>query len=197
MRIAVMIEGATEKAFVPTLQQFLRPRLERMPRLHPIPYNGRIPKGDKLRRAVEILLDSHDAVIALTDVYTGTTDFEDAADAKAQMMAWVMNNPKFHPHAAQYDFEAWLIPYWTTIQALAKHNKTAPSGNPESINHNNPPSYRIKEIFRLGRRNSYVKTRDAVRILRNNDLSVSAQACPELKGFLNTILTLSGGAIIA
>jgi hypothetical protein len=58
-------------------------------------------------------------VIALTDVYTGTDDFLDAADAKQKMRAWVGKNDRFHPHVAQHDFEAWLLPFWTDIQSLA------------------------------------------------------------------------------
>ena len=78
------------------------------------------------------------------------------------MIAWVENNPKFYPHAAQYDFEAWLLPYWSTIQRLAKHNKSVPVGLPEQVNHNNPPSYRIREIFEIGKcKRSYSKVRDA------------------------------------
>jgi hypothetical protein len=199
MNIAVLVEGRTEAAFKSTLQSFLEPRLpQKMPRLRFIPYDGRIPKEDKLRRIVENLLDTnYDAVIALTDVYTGTTDFTDASDAKTKMSTWVGNNPNFYPHAAQHDFEAWLLPFWSTIQELAKHNKSAPSGQPEQVNHNNPPAYRIKEIFELGKsRDSYIKTRDANRILRKNNLLASAQVCPELKAFLNTILSLCGGAII-
>lgn len=195
MNIAILVEGKTETAFIPTLRTFLRPRLERMPRLHPIPYDGRIPKEQKLRRVVENLLSRFDAVIGLTDVYTGTNDFVDASDAKTKMSNWVGNNTRFHPHAAQHDFEAWLLPFWPTIQRLAKHNKGAPPGNPELVNHNHPPSYRIKEIFELGKcRDSYIKQRDAQRILRSNDLLESAEACPELKALLNTILSLCGGA---
>ena len=197
MRIAILVEGATEKAFMPTLRNFLRPRLHEMPRLHAIPYDGRIPKEGKLMRIVRNLLDTYNAVIALTDVYTGTRDFVSASDAKAKMTAWVGNNPNFYPHAAQYDFEAWLLPFWSTIQELAKHNKSAPSGQPEQVNHNKPPSRHIEDIFELGKcRDSYIKPRDAKRILEKNDLLVSAQACPELKAFLNTILSLCGGVII-
>ena len=145
-----------------------------MPKLKFIPYDGRIPKAEKLKRIVENLLtgkDTYDAVIALTDVYTGTKDFTDAADAKAKMTDWVGHNHKFHPHAAQYDFEAWLLPYWSTIQRLAKHNKSAPGGIPEQVNHNNPPSYRIREIFEIGQcKRSYSKVRDVATIFKRNDL---------------------------
>ena len=199
MKIALLIEGKTERAFLRALRSFLEPRLVgRMPRLDPLPYDGRLPKGDKLRRDVERLLRTGqppaDAVIALTDVYTGTRDFSDASHAKRQMREWVGPNQRFYPHAAQYDFEAWLLVYWADIQRLAGHNRAAPHGSPESINHNSPPSSRIQEIFRTGSRGrSYVKPRDAARILHGQDLAIAAQACPELREFLNTILSLCGG----
>ena len=203
LKITLIVEGKTEKAFLPFLQKFLQSRLpDRMPRIDPFPYDGRIPREKKLQRVVTNLLSGSraaDHVIALTDVYTNTQppEFQDAADAKAKMRQWVGNEPRFHPHAAQYDFEAWLLPYWSTIQRLAGHNRTAPSGNPESVNHNRPPAYRILELFEIGRcRDSYVKPRDAARILRDNDLSVAVAQCSELKALANTILSACGGVVI-
>jgi hypothetical protein len=74
-----------------------------------------------------------------------------------------------------------------------RDNRTAPPGPPEAVNHNHPPSYHIREIFRTGTcRDDYSKPRDAARILRGKDLTISANKCPELKAFLNTIFTLSG-----
>jgi hypothetical protein len=191
-----MVEGKTEKAFMPYLRAFLQARLAgNMPKLDPVPYDGRIPKEDKLKRCVENLLSSGqrpaDAVIALTDVYTGTNDFTNANDAKTKMQSWVRNE-RFYPHAAQHDFEAWLLPYWPKIQKLAGSNRTQPSGQPESVNHNKPPSYRLNEVFLNGRRQRYVKVRDGSSILRGEDLSIAIGACPELKAFVNTILTLCG-----
>lgn len=196
LRITVLVEGKTERAFKPHLLEFLKIRLAgSMPNVNFFPCDGRIYKEAKLRRTVNALLRNKpisDAVIALTDVYTGTNDFVDAADAKQKMRAWVGQNNRFHPHAAQHDFEAWLLPFWGDIQALAGHNTSAPAGPPEAVNHQHPPSDRIREIFRLGRRRDYSKPRDANRILSGNDLTVAANRCPELKAFLNTILTLSG-----
>jgi hypothetical protein len=201
VRITILVEGKTEQAFKPHLISFLQRRLEkRMPRLDMFPYHGRIPMGDGLRRKVETLIsgrDPSDAVIGLTDVYTGTSDFVDAADAKGKMRQWVKNNPSFHPHVAQHDFEAWLLPFWADIQRIAGHNRKAPPGRPESVNHLHPPSRHIKEIFEIGTcRDSYSKPRDANRILRNKDLAIPAAQCPELKAFLNTIIELSGGHAI-
>ena len=203
MKVSIIVEGKTEKAFLPVLRDFLRSRLcGKMPRLDVTPYDGRIPKESKLKRVVENLLqgvNASDYVIALTDVYTGSQppDFVDAADAKYKMRQWVGSEARFYPHAAQYDFEAWLLPYWSTIQKLAGHNKGAPAQNPETVNHTNPPAHRLKEIFEIGRcRDSYVKPRDAGRILRKNDLLTSIGQCAELKAFVNTILSLSGGQTI-
>ena len=134
------------------------------------------------------------AVVALTDAYTGSRDFVDAADAKRKMREWVGANDRFFPHAAQYEFEAWLLPFWADIQRLAKHNRGAIGSKPELVNHTKPPSAWISETFRAGKsRRYYSKVRDGGRILRDNGLTVAANACPELKAFLNTILGLCQG----
>ncbi len=199
MKITIIVEGDTEKAFIPHLRRFLETRLAgNMPRLDLLPYDGRVPTGDKLKRMVENLLATgpraSDAVIALTDVYTGTREFCDAADAVAKMRQWVGANDKFYPHAAQYDFEAWLLPYWEEIKQLAGSNRNLPSPVPENVNHDNPPAYHLEELFRTGKnKKKYVKVRDAKRILKDKDLLISANKCPQLKSFLNTILTLCAG----
>jgi hypothetical protein len=201
VRIAIIVEGKTEKAFMPYLRAYLKNHLtDKMPKIISYCYDGRIPKGDKLKRVVGNLLNGKtaaDHVIALTDVYTGDSDFKDAADAKLKMENWVGEETRFYPHVAQYEFEAWLLPYWATIQKLAGHNKNTPSGNPETVNHDRPPASHIKEIFEAGKcRDSYVKPRDAGRILKENDLSIAINQCAELKTLVNTIISLSGGNII-
>ena len=90
MRIAIICEGKTEAAFKPYFLAFLQTRLAgKMPKLDIAHYDGPIPKGDKLKRIVERLLaDSKtpaDAVIALTDVYTGGGRF-------CRNTAYLLNN---------------------------------------------------------------------------------------------------------
>ena len=195
MKITLIVEGQTEKAFLSKLRNHLQTLIPgSMPSLQAMPYHGRIPRGDKLRKRVHLLLNDGrspaDHVIALTDVYP---DYSNAQDAKAQMSQWVGNQGRFHPHAAQFEFEAWLLPYWLRIQQLAGHNQTAPASNPESVNHLNRPSQRIKEVYRRGQgRYDYVKARDAERILRNEDLQVSIERCSELKALVNSILRVCG-----
>jgi hypothetical protein len=204
MRIALMIEGRTEKVFLPSLRTFLESKLPgRMPRLDPVPYDGLIPKDEKLKKEVHRLLNDRkrpaDAVIALTDVHTGSraTDFHDAADAKKKMRDWVGEEARFIPQAAQFEFEAWLLPYWPVLQRLAGHNAGPPGPEPERVDHDNPPSKRISELFRRGNKGkSYVKVRDATRVLREADLNTSIEQCSELKALINAILKLCGGACI-
>ncbi len=203
MRIAILVEGKTETAFKESLNKFLETRLsDSKPKLDFRNSKGRIPKQHQLKRDVERLLRvgprAADAVIALTDVYTGQhtgqPDFRDAADAKRKMKEWVGDGLAFYPHAAQYEFEAWLLPYWEEIRKLSGTTRNAPPGQPENVNHNKPPSHWIREVFSGNQRGRhYVKPRDGARILRNQDLAVAANQCPELKAFLDTILTLCEG----
>lgn len=51
MKITLIAEGKTEKAFLPHLRKFLENRLTgRMPRLDVNPFDGRIPTAEKLKR---------------------------------------------------------------------------------------------------------------------------------------------------
>jgi hypothetical protein len=195
VRIAILVEGATEVAFRRALVDFLSGRLlGKMPKLDFMPADGRIPQKQELRRTVGRLLHSNDAVVALTDVYTGTRDFTDAEDAKQKMRSWVGVEDRFYPHAAQHDFEAWLLPYWSRVQEITGSNRQCPSANPESVNHDKPPAKHLEEIFRTGSKHRrYSKTRDCLAILAGQDLRASADRCGELKQMLNTILKLSGG----
>ena len=198
----MLVEGATEQVLPLKLREFLQVRLPpgTMPRLDFVPCHGRIPTGNTLRRCVATLLsgkNAADAVIALTDVYTGGQDFADAQDAKQKMKDWVGGEPRFYPHVALHDFEAWLLPYWSEIQLIAGSHRASPGTHPETVNHGKPPAHRLKEAFITGSKGrSYVKPRDAARILRGQDLSVAARACPELKAFLNTLLVICGAAQI-
>lgn len=203
MRIVLIVEGKTEKAFLGPLRSFLSGRLgEQMPKLSTQVEHGRIPTGDKLKRVVAWCLDDGaDAVIALTDVYTGTREFADAADAKNKMRQWVGREPRFYPHAAQHDFEAWLLPYWDEIKRITGCSRNCPPGDPERVDHGKPPARHIQEAYRTGTKTkntrSYIKTIEPLAILKGQDLTVAAKQCAELRAFLNTILTLCGAALIS
>lgn len=194
MRVAILVEGPSDTAVRELLTSFLKTRIRgRMPKIVYFPQGGRIPKGTALRRIVSQQLGHFDFVVAITDVYTGQREFHSADDAKSQMRSWVGNEPRFFPHAAQYEFEAWLIPYWASVCRIARTTRAAPSSKPETINHGRPPSKCLEQVFRSGPlKRGYSKTRDAAAILRDQDLSIAIEACPELKALVNTLLGIVG-----
>lgn len=199
MRITVICEGKTEKAFKECLHEFLKTRLEgNMPSLRFDVHNGSIPKQKELKKVVRNHLTIRkmpaDAVIGLTDVYP---DFADADEAKEKMREWVGDEPNFYPHVALHDFEAWLLPFWDRIKKLAGSNSAPFGANPEQVDHGNPPAHRLARMFEAGTcRDSYKKPRDAKRILVNADLMVSIEACAELKSFVNTILKVCNASTV-
>ena len=71
MKISIIVEGRTEQAFIPYLHAYLKPILgDRMPKLDPLPQDGRIPTGNKLKHLVENVLrgkNASDHVIALAN----------------------------------------------------------------------------------------------------------------------------------
>ncbi len=195
----ILVEGATEKALLPALRRFLERHLSgKMPRLQARSFDGRLPKEKVLQRWVKLLLQtSADHVIALSDVYTGSDDFFDAADAKAKMKRWVGKEKRFHAHVALHEFEAWLLPFWIDIKKnfVPDSDREAPGQAPESVNHDRPPSRHLEDLFRSGSKDlRYSKVIHARKILEFADLTVAINACPELKALVNTILTLAGGA---
>ncbi|MGL6074623.1 MAG: DUF4276 family protein [Fimbriiglobus sp.] len=200
MKITIIVEGRTEKAFKKKLIEHLKSRLSgKMPKLdfYTEGAGGNIPTDDKLKRIVQRFLtakkDPSDAVIALTDVYTGSTPpkFQTADDAKKKLRAWVGEEPRFFPHVALHDFEAWLLPYWPKIQKLTGSSRKTPGSQPEKVNHGKSPAYWLKEVYETGKKSkSYSKVIDAARILEGEDLTVAIEACPELKAFIERIVGL-------
>jgi hypothetical protein len=145
----------------------------------------------KLRRRVYLELRGPrvKAVVGLIDVYP---DFSSAGKAKQFLREAVGDEPRFYAHAAQYDVEAWLLPYWDFICRRLGVRKAKPSAHPEQVNLERPPSQRLNELYRIARPpRKYVKPIEMATILRKQDLTIAANQCPELKGLLNTLLSLA------
>jgi len=129
-------------------------------------------------------------VVGLIDVYP---DFTSAAEAKQFLRNAVGDEPRFYAHAAQYDVEAWLFPYWDFICKRVGVQRTKPSANPEEVNLMHPPSRHLDELYRIAKPpRKYVKPIEMATILRDQDLIIAAGQCPELKSLLNTLLDLAG-----
>lgn len=194
MTLVLLVEGDTERALKEHLKLFLdqRAMLEHKPRVALTSRTYAALRPDKLRRQVQLLLAEPGitAVVGLIDVFP---KFTHAAEAKAWLREAVQAEERFFAHAAQYDVEAWLLPYWRDICRRLKVEKPSPGVHPELVNGQKPPAYHLNELYRLAKPKArkYSKPIEMREILRNKDLTTAAAACPEFKLFLNTLLTLN------
>jgi hypothetical protein len=196
MKIVLLVEGKTETAFQEKLGAFLGERCEQQGKpkigLRTKPMDTRLMNAERVRERVMMSFRDPDVtrVLALVDVYPR---FESAQEAKTFLRKAVGDEPRFHAHAAQFDFEAWLLPYWDDICKCLKVRKQKPAANPEQVNCLKPPSQHLIELYHLAKPpRSYDKARDGKAILRDKDLTVAANQCPELKDLLNTLLGCAG-----
>ncbi len=193
MTIVLLVEGATETALKHKLKAFLDTRAEREghPKVALRTRDIMSPSEAKLRGRIRLELRDPqvEAVVGLIDVYP---EFTSATKAKEFLRRAADGEPHFYPHVAQYEVEAWLLPYWDTICQRVGVQQKLPGQHPEQVNLNKPPSKRLATLYRLAkpRPRKYVKTIEMAAILHDKDLTIAASQCPELKSLLNTLLTL-------
>ena len=193
MTIVLLVEGATETALKHKLKAFLDIQAERegRPKVALRTRDIMSLSEGKLRGRIRLELSAPqvEAVVGLIDVYP---EFTSATEAKEFLRRAADGEPRFYPHAAQYEVEAWLLPYWEKICQRVGVRQASPGPHPEQVNLNNPPSRRLATLYRLAkpRPRKYVKTIEMAAILRDKDLNVAANQCPELKSLLNTLLML-------
>jgi hypothetical protein len=193
MTIVLLVEGATETALKDKLKAFLdeRAEAEGRPKVTLRTKDIAPLNPGKLRHRVRLELGESKvtAVVGLVDVYP---DFTSADEAK-QFLRDAADDERFYAHAAQYDVEAWLLPYWDFICDRLGVRKAKPGTRPEQVDLEWPPSKHLGELYRTAKPSrKYVKPIEMATILRNQDLTVAANQCPELKSLLNTLLSLAG-----
>jgi hypothetical protein len=192
--VVLLAEGRTEKVLAQHVKRFLDQRAveEKRPKMMLISRDIMNLNAGKLRGRIrrELGMDSVTAVVGLVDVYPHLAS---ASEAKEFLREAAGGEKRFFAHAAQWDVEAWLLPYWDAICArLGDRNHPAPGPHPEQVDHDYPPSRRLKDLYRTTKGWNYVKPQEFDAILRDKDLTIAAQRCPELKSFLNTLLKLGG-----
>lgn len=131
-------------------------------------------------------------MIALVDV-KGPKRFSNAQEAIAFLQeCHPSEDRRFRPHAAQFEVEAWLLPFWDDICKRLKVNSQAPAANPEAVNHALPPSHHLFELYRKAKPSRrYDKVRDAPTILTAKNLPTAAKACPQLGALLRSLEELA------
>jgi Domain of unknown function (DUF4276) len=194
MTVVLLVEGATETALKTKLKEFLdmRAEMEGKPKVRFQTRDIMSLNPERLLRRVQLELERHDvtAVVGLIDVYP---QFRDADEAKRFLREAVGNEPHFYPHAAQFDVEAWLLPYWDAICQRVGVQQNRPGSNPEQVNDQNPPSKRLQALYQRAKPKprKYIKQNEMAAILHDKDLAVAAAKCGEFKSLLDTLLMLS------
>lgn len=193
MTIVLLVEGATETALKHHLKRFLdsRATTKGLSKIALRTKDLMTPSLDKLRGRIRLELRNSQvtAVIGLIDVYP---HFQSAEEAKKFLLEAAGGESRFHAHAAQYEVEAWLLPYWDSICQRLNIQRNAPGQNPEQINHTHPPSKWLSELYRLAKpARKYIKPIEMAAILQGKDLTIAANQCREFKLFLNTLLKLN------
>lgn len=199
MRIVLLCEGKTEKAITGALKEFMDNHCNESGAqrvgLDIMPFGGRAVDCEEVTDRLNMhgKRDEVIGVIALTDVYP---EFQDAKTAKKRLKECVKDSPfehKFHAHAAQFELEAWLLPFWDDIcRKLKLKGKAKPPGeNPEQVNSQKPPSKHLKELYRRAKpRREYDKVLHAPKILKDGRIAVAAEKCHELGKLLKTLENL-------
>jgi hypothetical protein len=130
--IVLIAEGQTEQAVRPVLKAFLDARCESKGtpkvRLDPIRLKA-IGSGRKLRAVAghSLARGNVACVVALRDVYP---DFATANEAKEYLRSAMPADPRCRVHAAQYEFEAWLLPFWDDIRSRLGVEAHRPAAKP-------------------------------------------------------------------
>jgi hypothetical protein len=194
MTIVLLVEGDTETALKDRLKVFLdeRAKAEGKPRVALRTKDIMTLNQAKLRHRVRLELSDPkvNAVVGLIDVYP---NFTSAREARQFLRDAVGEGSRFYAHAAQFDVEAWLLPYWDFVCKRLGVHQARPGANPEEVNLERPPSRRLDELYRIAKPpRKYVKPIEMATILHSQDLTVAADQCPELKSLLNTLLSIAG-----
>jgi hypothetical protein len=116
LTIVLLTGGLTETALNGHLRHFLDARAEATgrPKVALRTKNIMTLNAGKLRGRIrlELAQPGVSAVVGLVDVYPR---FDSAEAAKQFLRESAQNDPRFFAHAAQYEVEAWLLPYWDDI----------------------------------------------------------------------------------
>ena len=192
MSVVLLVEGKTETALRAVLKRFLDERAEAQgkPRIalrtKPMMTLNQGKLRGRIRR--ELSEPGVAAVVGLIDVYP---DFASAEAAKRFLREAADDDPRFFAHAAQYEVEAWLLPFWDAICRRLRVRQAPPGPWPEQVDLERPPSLRLGERYRRAKPpRKYIKTLEMSAILGRLGLAPAAACCPELKALLNTLLAV-------
>jgi Domain of unknown function (DUF4276) len=196
VKIALYVEGYTERALSSFLKRWLDQKLAQRVDIRPVRFSG---SGDYqktfARRANKDLAESDlIAVIGLLDLYGVRLDFPKGLStnlkcdwAKAELER--QGPPRFKQHFAVHETEAWLLSDPSIFAGPIGRRLESYQANPESVDLQEPPSKLLKRVYATEGRD-YQKVTEGSKLLSKLDPGVAYAKCPHLRMLLDDMLTL-------
>lgn len=215
-RIIIVVEGQTEQEFV---KQSIQPYMFSQYGIHSVSarligkpgHKGGVVKYARLRSDLNILLHEKDTVIStLIDYFKLGTDFpnyeicqhlpntEQKIEGLEQELANAIGRRFFIPYIQKYEFEALLFSSTNGYEKFLKPQTCEhiekiiqEFRNPENINNDRPPSYRLIETFDLYEKTKYDK------VLLGNTLALEIgmekilERCPRFANWIDQLGRMS------
>ncbi|HLX42809.1 MAG TPA: DUF4276 family protein [Bryobacteraceae bacterium] len=197
MKIALHVEGETERHLPEFFKRWLDPKLVQPIGIHPIVFEG---VQDYLRHACGRArrdLESGALIggVGLIDLYGSGLTYPDGTieqkyrAAKHDLERRVAH-PRFRQHFAVHETEAWLFSD-TAIFPDAIASELPKTANPETINFQNPPSKRLKDLYFRKLSKKYKKPVEGSSMFRKLDPEKAYARCPFLQVLLDDLLELA------
>lgn len=200
-RIALFVEGETERALPEFLHRWIDPQLAAGSKvgIRPVSFSGVSNYLDELALKAEMYLTRNgcQVVVGLVDLYGLPPDRIDlrhqrtvgdkvrAARAYVRSLVPAHLRAQFRQHFAVHETEALLLAYpgeWPPAIRAAITKRP-----PEEVNFDEPPAALLKRL--LGGR--YKKTVYARNILGRVDPSVAVASCPYFRLFVEDLLVVA------
>ena len=183
-RLVIIVEGYTEYYFVTRILK------KHLPHLHieAINLQGGNISVELVINSVKKVISNFDYVTTLIDYYGfNNPNQTSSADELENQMSASIAKDSFLPYLQQHEFEALLFANKQMIEEkLGSNNQiqkiTSP---PEEINHDNPPSKRLLNIFP-----QFIKTSDGIAILESTDWNLLRKQCPRFSHWIQKLENL-------
>jgi Domain of unknown function (DUF4276) len=192
--INIICEGRSEVSLRKPISEWLKSKgIERSPKIVFHPIDGSLYNSGKAKALVHqyVNICGLQQTIVLTDFHDGVHIFSSIDEAKSEYRRFFSLGDQLPVFFAVYEFEAWLIPYWAKLAAIAGAKMNKPRTPPEKINSSKKPSKWLSDLFEKGDRNiKYNKVKHANSIFQHEPLSIAIEECDNLKAFTHYILSL-------
>jgi len=196
-RIVILCEGDTEEN---AIKYFVWPQWQKdgfgeigLPTINLKAQLEKIPRYAQNNAKKEEVL----AVFTLIDLYgmdrVRHRKDDDLSHKVARVQKWLRKGlstkirQKFHPHLSVHEVEAWLLADGRCLVKRLNDKSIKPDPQAEKRNFENPPSSRLKSLFKKYKREGYTKIVDGVALFQDADFETVYATCHYFRDFYDDL----------